>query len=303
MKDIIFRCSSVGRLMTEPRSKSEGHLSKGARTYIRKLVAEELFGVDFEISGKELEKGTRCEPDSIALLNRVLGLSLTKNAERRVDDYLSGECDLFHAEARAGYDLKTSWSLATFPIAVEDCEDSIYEWQARAYLRLWDADRWTVAYAMVTTPDDLVRYEPQSLHFVDHIPESMRLTTWTIERDAEKEHAMVEKIKHARGYFRQVAEEFGRTHSLGEPLPAVSAFFQDTAGAVPATEPGHRVALVKNLNGPEAGHLSADLLDHIGRAFRNRFPSQPKVSQEWWADLKTKADALRAATQPITEPA
>jgi exodeoxyribonuclease (lambda-induced) len=49
--------------------------------------------------------------------------------------------------------------------------------------------------------------------------------------------------------------------------------------------------------------LTAELLEHIGRAFRNRFPSQPKVSQEWWQDLRAKADALRAATQPITEPA
>ena len=32
-----FRCSSLGKLMTEPRSKSEGVLSVGAKTYIREL--------------------------------------------------------------------------------------------------------------------------------------------------------------------------------------------------------------------------------------------------------------------------
>lgn len=221
--DILFRCSSVGKLMTEPRSKSEGPLSKGAKTWIRKLVAEAIFGVDFEISGKELEKGTRCEPDSIALLNRVLGLDLAKNTERRTDDILSGECDLHHAAARAGYDLKTSWSLATFPITVADCEEAIYEWQARAYMRLWDADQWTVAYAMVTTPDDLIRYEPQSLHFVDHIPEHHRLTTWTIHRDAALEAQMVEKIKHARAYFAEVAREFDRSHrALADAITAAA---------------------------------------------------------------------------------
>lgn len=214
MRDIVFRCSSVGKLMTEPRTKAEGPLSKGAKTYIRRLVAEDLFGVDFEISGKELEKGTRCEPDSIALLNRVLGLSLEKNSERRSDGLLTGECDLHHAAKRAGYDLKTAWSLASFPILSVDVEDSVYEWQARGYMRLWDADEWTVAYAMVNTPDDLIRFEPQSLHFVDHIPERHRLTTWTIKRDAEKEAAMVEKIKHAQAYYREVAREFDRTHAL-----------------------------------------------------------------------------------------
>lgn len=211
--EILFRCSSVGRLMTEPRAKSEGPLSKGAKTYIRKLVAEALFGVDFEISGKELEKGTRCEPDSIALLNRVIGLNLAKNTERRTDGFLSGECDLFWPEGRAGYDLKTSWSLATFPITTADCEDAIYEWQARAYMRLWDADEWTVAYAMVNTPEDLIRFEPQSLHFVDHIPEHHRVTTWTVHRDMALEESMVEKIKHAREYFREIAFQFGHTHA------------------------------------------------------------------------------------------
>ena len=52
-----FRCSSLGKLMTEPRSKSEGVLSVGAKTYIRELAAQEIFGVEFEVSSKAIEKG------------------------------------------------------------------------------------------------------------------------------------------------------------------------------------------------------------------------------------------------------
>lgn len=44
-----FRCSSIGKLMTEPKSKSEGPLSVGAKTYIRELAAQEIFGVDFVV--------------------------------------------------------------------------------------------------------------------------------------------------------------------------------------------------------------------------------------------------------------
>ncbi len=54
-----FRCSSIGKLMTEPRSKSEGVLSVGAKTYIRELAAQEIFGVDFEVSSKYIEKGSK----------------------------------------------------------------------------------------------------------------------------------------------------------------------------------------------------------------------------------------------------
>lgn len=218
MQNLLIRCSSIGKLMTEPRTKSEGPLSVGAKTHIRSLVSQDLFGVDFEVSSKEMEKGNLMEPDAIALLNRVRGLSLVKNTERRSNDWITGECDLFDAGARRGHDLKCSWSVATFPISLVDCEDKLYEWQMRGYMWLWDAAFWDVDYALLSTPEHLCRWEPASMHFVDHIPEHMRLTTWTVERDPKLEAAMVEKIKAAREYAAQVVHEFTTAHAL--PLAA-----------------------------------------------------------------------------------
>jgi hypothetical protein len=214
MKDLLIRCSSIGRLMTEPKSKSEGPLSVGAKTYIRELAAQDLFGVEFEVSSKHMEKGILVEQDSIDLLNRVRGLSLTKNTERRSNAWITGEADLFDAERRRGHDIKSSWSVATFPICTTDCEDKLYEWQMRGYLALWDADEWQVDYCLIDTPDKLIGFEPLQLHVVGHIPEHMRLTSWTIKRDMEKEAAIFEKVKHARAYYAQVIAEFDRTHAL-----------------------------------------------------------------------------------------
>lgn len=210
----LFRCSSIGKLMTEPRSKSEGPLSVGAKTYIRELAAQEVFGVDFEISSKAIEKGVECEGESIRLFNSVRGIALAKNTERKNNDFITGECDLFDKSANRGHDIKTSWSIATFPITVADCEDKLYEWQMRGYMALWDADEWEVNYCLVDTPDRLVSYEPMQLHVVSHLPEWMRVTTWTVKRDLEKEAAIFEKVKHAREYFNQVISEFDKTHSL-----------------------------------------------------------------------------------------
>lgn len=214
MREIRFRCSSIGKLMTEPRSKTEGPLSVGAKTYIRELAAQEIFGVEFEVSSKYMEKGTLVEEDSIALLNRVRGLDLTKNAERRANEWITGECDLFDPIRRRGHDLKSSWSIATFPICTTDCEEKLYEWQMRGYMALWDADEWEVNYCLVDTPDHLIGFEPMPLHVVGHIPEHMRLTTWTVTRDREKEAAIYEKVRHARAYFRDVLAEFDRTHAM-----------------------------------------------------------------------------------------
>lgn len=220
MKEILFRCSSIGKLMTEPKTKAEGPLSVGAKTYIRSLAAEAIFSVDFEISGKEMEKGIRVEGESIALLNRVRGLNLSKNEERRSNGFITGECDLYDAAQKRGHDLKSSWSVMTFPICEKDCEDKLYEWQMRGYMALWDAQEWEVNYALVDTPEDLMKWEPMQLHAVSHIPECMRLTTWMLTRDMEKEAAIFEKVKHAREYFAQVITEFDRTHAQRQMLKA-----------------------------------------------------------------------------------
>ena len=213
-----FRCSSLGKLMTEPRSKSEGVLSVGAKTYIRELAAQEIFGVEFEVSSKAIEKGIEVEGDSIDLLNSVRGLSLFKNTERKSNDFITGECDLFDAEAKRGHDIKSSWSIATFPITVADCEDRLYEWQMRGYMALWDADEWEVNYCLVDTPDRLIGFEPMPLHVVSHLPEWMRVTTWTVKRDLEKEAAIYEKVKAANEYLNLVINEFDQTHAANQLL-------------------------------------------------------------------------------------
>ena len=216
MREVLIRCSSLGKIMTEPRSKTEGVLSVGAKTYIRELAQQEILGVDFEFSSKETQKGIEVEDESIALLNRVRGLSLAKNTERRSNGLITGECDLYDAERKRGHDLKSSWSAKTFPGWVVDCEDKLYEWQMRGYLCLWDADEWEVNFALVDTPERLIGFEPLQMHVVSHIPEHMRLTSWTIQRDFAKERAIVEKVEAARDYYAQVIREFDQIHKSPE---------------------------------------------------------------------------------------
>ncbi|WP_392457132.1 hypothetical protein [Delftia tsuruhatensis] len=197
-------------------------LSEGAKTYIRELVRQEIWGVDFNFSSKYTEKGKAVEAEGLALLNRVRGLTLIKNTERRSDGQITGEADTVDLVRRCGHDLKCSWSLQTFPAFVRDCEDSLYAWQMRGYMRLWNLDRWEVNYAMVDTPEELLGpYEPQELHLVSHLPEHLRLTTWAIERDRTLEAQMDIKLELARTYYAQCIAEFAATHP--EPAPAASA--------------------------------------------------------------------------------
>lgn len=212
MREIKIRASSVGKIMTNPRSKSEGILSTGAKTYLREIAKQEIFGIEFEVDSKEMAKGREVEEDSIALLNSVRGLALVKNTERRSNAWITGECDLYDPSTRKGYDLKSSWSAKTFPGWLPDCEDSTYEWQMRAYMWLWDADEWEVVYALVDTPERLIGFEPLQMHIVSHIPDHMRLTGWTIKRDLDKEAQMIERVEAAREYMLEVIQQFDELH-------------------------------------------------------------------------------------------
>ena len=62
---------------------------------------------------------------------------------------------------------------------------TLYQWQLRAYMRLWNLPRARLAYCLVDTPERLIGYEPLPLHVVGHIPEHLRVTVcMEIERDA-----------------------------------------------------------------------------------------------------------------------
>jgi hypothetical protein len=84
MRSLTMRCSSLGKIMGEPKSKADGPLSATARSHIREIAAQEILGIDFVIQSRQFDKGNQCEPEAIALVNRVRGLNLTKNTDRGV---------------------------------------------------------------------------------------------------------------------------------------------------------------------------------------------------------------------------
>lgn len=214
-EEFVIRASSLGKIMTDPRTKADGILSAGARTHIRELAAQAIFGVDFEFSSKETEKGILVEQDSIDLVNRVRGLSLVKNTERRTVRGLTGEPDCIDFAKRKGHDIKSSWSLKSFPLTEEEAEDKAYDWQARAYMALFDVDEYEINFCMVDTPEHLCKYEPPQMHLVGHLPEHHRITTVHILRQDAKERAIFERIAAAKEHFLEVVDGFHRSHKEG----------------------------------------------------------------------------------------
>lgn len=270
MSDLIVRCSSIGRLMAKPdnaeidsiymtpelagiiaktkRTDDEKalleyarrhSLSAGGKTHVRELAREAIYGFEpAEIETRPILKGRAVEHACIELLARLTGRPLVKNSERRSNGLISGECDVFDAPIKHGRDVKAPYSMETMPIVFADCFDAGYDWQMRGYMALWDAETWSVDYVLMSTPEEFIGPEPQHLHFVDHIDERHRWTTWTVTRDRELEALIFDKVAAARRYYRQVINEFDRTHG-GEVADLADAVIRTAAqpAAAPATKP------------------------------------------------------------------
>ncbi len=205
---MLIRCSSLPKIMTASRSKSEA-LSETAKSYIKSIAKQDYFGYTTELNNKYVTKGIQCEEQSIELLNDVLFTNYEKNTERKTTELLTGEADIVTPELII--DIKTSWSFDTFPATPGDINIKDYEYQLRGYMYLYNVDRAALAYCMVNTPSDLIGYESEDLHRVRDTPIQSLVTMLTIERDYQLEQEMLERsaaaIEYYKTYINQINEK------------------------------------------------------------------------------------------------
>lgn len=197
--------------MTDARATGK-ILSVGAITAITQLAKEFVYGYDHRVSSKYMDKGLEVEDRSIALLNEVMFTNYTKNTERKTNEWITGECDIFTGSKI--HDIKSAWSLQTFPVLASQGEDKTYEWQGRAYMMLWDVDEFEIDYCLVNTPDHLIGYEDPSLHIVEHIAPELRVTRVVYKRDKELEDKIVTKVEAAQKLYIELIERIGNEHKF-----------------------------------------------------------------------------------------
>lgn len=243
-----IRASSLGLLMSEPKSidpallvgefakvyasrpkeeaaKAEREailrplwdktLSAGAKTFVENQAKQFVYAYEPEFSSRETDKGTIVEGQSIELYNSVFFTDHKKNTERRTNEWLTGEPDIVCLRSRRIKDIKSSWSIATFPAIRASGESALYEWQLRAYMMLWadEVDAAELAYCLVSTPEELIGHEPEQLHIVEHIDPTLRITRLIFERDASKEDLIKTKCKAAQAYYELMIEQITTEHS------------------------------------------------------------------------------------------
>jgi hypothetical protein len=200
-----LRPSAIGNIMAN--GKTKGELSAGGKTYIKGLFKKVYLGYEDDLSGKEIEKGITQEDEGIELLNLVYEKQYKKNMITMESDLIRGTCDILADEYIR--DVKLSWSKKTFPLFKEDAGSSLYEWQLRAYMMLYDREYAFLDYCLIQTNPALIpAWEPLDMHKVNELPLNMRVTTLRYDRDYMLESQIIDRIELARIEWENLKSQF-----------------------------------------------------------------------------------------------
>ena len=150
-----FRCSSLDKLMTEPKlaeEKKAGKIGATARGEARKLWAAHKWNRQKMIENKYTKKGNLCEEDAITLLSSHVKELLFKNEKRLSNNRIAGTPDTYIGrsieDADETFDTKCCYDVFTFEDAKQE-DSSTYEFQGRGYMELTGAKKHHVAYCLV----------------------------------------------------------------------------------------------------------------------------------------------------------
>ena len=191
--------------MTESRTKSEV-LSQTTKSYIAAKAKEDFFGYNSFISTKAMQKGTDFEHESIELVNQIRDSFYIKNEETIENDCLIGTPDIILENSII--DIKTSWSLETFPAIAAEGINKDYEWQLRGYMMLCEKSSAELIYCMIDTDDFLLSdWDNKTIHKVSHIDPRKRITVLGYERNTITEEAIRERLTACTEYYNEYIEQ------------------------------------------------------------------------------------------------
>lgn len=231
----LFRCSSLGHLMTDPKSKAAkdaGELSESTKTHLMDVYVSRLYDRKTDIQSKFIEKGLMVEEDSITLYSRVKKKMYLKNEEHLKNDYIMGTPDLYEGKdihhASVIIDTKSSWDAFTFFRNLTKSLDKGYYWQLQGYMALTGAKTSRLAYCLVNTPLIMINDEKRRLMYkmgvisdmdelyleaceelerqmtFDDIPMKDRLIEFTVERNDDDIERLYNTIERSRTYLNEL---------------------------------------------------------------------------------------------------
>ncbi len=238
---IKFRASAVHNLITEPKEKAAkdaGELSQTAKTYLKELYIESVWGLRRDIQTAAMDKGRLTEEQSLTMLSRLDKKLYIKNKERVENSDFSGEPDIFEGESirNAKYiiDAKSSFTPWTFFAVYGEKLNPVYRTQVNIYMDLCNCEYGEVSYCLNNTPPHIITDMKRRVFYdlnagvsmetcddpeflaaceeidlsnnFDHIPLFQRRIKFPITRDQSLIDLAKKKVEKGREYLQYLYE-------------------------------------------------------------------------------------------------
>jgi len=228
MDNILFRCSSAGALLTEPKAKAAkdaGQLSETAKSLVQSMWLQNTYGYREYLQTDAMTKGLECEQDSMELVQSVLGGQFrVKNRERLQNQYIIGTPDTILDDCIE--DIKTSFNLRTF---YEAEPTTLYLTQAQCYMELVGIPKYRLIYALIPNSPELIAKQCESLAYkfdkqydnpdyieqceqikhnnavIETIPIEKRIKVYHFDFQNETIERLYSKIETAREYYKTLS--------------------------------------------------------------------------------------------------
>lgn len=219
---ILFRCSSLGHLMTDPKSKSE-LISETTKTHLIDVFVSAKYGRREDIANKFTNKGLMVEEDSLTLFTQFDKKLHMKNKDWLTNDFISGTPDIVNTDEVI--DIKSSFSIYTFFRTKSKPMNKMYYWQLQGYMALTGKTKARLAYCLINTPEVIVNDEKrrlawksgiltddhpdlqeafneiERLHNYDDIPISERVIVYDVARNDEDIERLYQRVKDCRNWM------------------------------------------------------------------------------------------------------
>lgn len=222
------------------KRKDDLYLPETCISQLVEVYASVRDGIKKDIHSKYLENGLAKEEDAIELISDVHDKFYIKNDERKRNEYIEGECDIWHEIDKIVIDMKNAWNRFTFQKrTVEKVLNKDYYWQGVGYCKLWGAKKFLLVYCLVNMPTGLiadelkrilydygsdketsVEYQDACAEFVkqcnfDHLPLRERVYQVPMIYMESEYELVVERIILCRKWLNQYAiEEYNRVNGI-----------------------------------------------------------------------------------------
>jgi len=224
-KDFKIRCSAIGQIMTDPRTKTTADfgLSETAKTFCKTWLKEQIYERRKEFTSKQTDKGNKVENDGIAELVEFFNwpFMTEKNTTRKSNDFMQGECDILPGDDLV-VDLKSSWDCFTFPLFDGKIPDKDYELQIRGYMELYGRKYGSVVFLLSDMPDELIEKElryklkegfsledyeqARRFYIYSDLPMKFRVKRFDFIHDAEIIEKIKQRVELCREYIQTLIE-------------------------------------------------------------------------------------------------